>query len=429
MKTINTKILKGTHEFGPLDMAKRDLVMARIKNIFARYGYDPIETPILNLAEVILGKYGEEGDRLTYSFQDQGKRKLALPYDLTVPFARYFAANWQELPLPFKRYQIQRVWRADKPQKGRLREFYQCDIDVIGTDSLLCEAEVARVMSTVFEELGFKNFRIMTNSRRLMNSILESFSVSDGMRIEAIRIIDKLAKIGEEAVIVELEKLGVEEAEKLITTIKPESDTAATLTKLANYDTSEIEELLSYCESLGIDLNYIQFNPSLARGLDYYTGIIFEVESLDNPELGSICAGGRYDNLCGMFCEKNFSGIGVAFGFERIMIALEEMGAFEDLSLNTEVLVTLFDKESADDALKIYRLLTDAGMNSEIYFEADKLKKQFKYADKKQIPFVVIQGPEENTADQVTVKAMKSGKQKTIPVSQLTTYLQSYEQG
>lgn len=428
MKIIEPKILKGTREFGPYDMAKRDLVMGKIKNIFARYGYDPIETPILNPAETILGKYGEEGDRLTYNFADNGDRRLALPYDLTVPFARYFAANWQQLPLPFKRYQIQRVWRAEKPQKGRLREFYQCDIDVIGTASLLAEAEVARVITTVFSELGFKDFRIMTNSRRLMNNVLQSFEVPADKAMGAIRVIDKLAKIGEEAVVAELEKLDIKNAKSLLDTLKPEATTAETLKKLKNYDTKEIETLLSYCKTLQIDDSLISFNPSLARGLDYYTGIIFEVESLANPELGALCAGGRYDNLCGLFCKESFSGMGVAFGFERIMIAMEERGEFENLSLNTQVLVAIFDEASTNDALAIYEQLTSVGINSEIYFEASKLKKQFSYADKKQIPFVVIQGPEEKLAGEVTIKSMQSGKQKAISVSQLTDYIQNYEQ-
>jgi histidyl-tRNA synthetase len=428
MEIIQPKILKGTSEFGPSEMSKRNMVMAKIKEIFARYGYDPIETPILNPAETILGKYGEEGDRLTYNFEDNGKRRLALPYDLTVPFARYFAANWKELPLPFKRYQIQRVWRGEKPTKGRLREFYQCDIDVIGTESLIAEAEVARVITTVFTELGFNNFQIKTNSRRLMNDILKAFDVPNEKAMDVIRVIDKLAKIGESAVIEELKKLKIENAKELLAAIKPESNTKETLEKLKQYDTSEIETLLNYCNALGVPEELIDFDPSLARGLDYYTGIIYEIVSFDNLDLGSLCAGGRYDNLCGLFCKESFSGMGVAFGFERIMIAMEERGDFDDLTLNSKILVTLFDEGSISDSLKLYRLLTEASLKTEVYFEPEKLKKQFKYADKKQIPFVVIQGPEEKQKNEVTIKSMQSGKQKTLPMSQLITYLESYEQ-
>lgn len=428
MKIIAPQILKGTREFGPVDMSRRDLVMQKIKNIFARYGYDPIETPILNPAETILGKYGEEGDRLTYKFEDNGKRMLAIPYDLTVPFARYFAANWQKLPVPFKRYQIQRVWRAEKPQKGRLREFYQCDIDIIGTGSLVAEAEIARVITTVFLELGFDKFQIKVNSRRLMNDILAGFNIPRDKAMDVIRVIDKLAKIGEEAVMEELEKLEIENAAKLMSLIKPEENNAKTLEKLKGYDTSEIETLFGYCKNLDIPGDKLYFDPSLARGLDYYTGIIYEVVGLDNQNLGALCAGGRYDNLCGIFCDENFSGVGVAFGFERLMIAMEERGDFQDLGLNTQVFVTIFDENSIADALRIYNLLTQANFNTEIYFEADKLKKQFKYADKKKIPFVIIRGSEEIEKNEITLKSMKSGKQKTIPMTQLITFLQNYEQ-
>jgi len=421
MEIIQPKILKGTREFGPDQMSRRNMVMTKMQQIFARYGYDQIETPILNPAETILGKYGEEGDRLTYNFEDNGKRKLALPYDLTVPFARYFAANWKDLPLPFKRYQIQRVWRGEKPTKGRLREFYQCDIDVIGTESLIAEAEVARVIATVFAELGFNNFQIKTNSRRLMNDILRAFAVPEDNTMNVIRVIDKMAKIGEVAVKEELEKLKILNAEQLLKALKPEANTNETLKKLEQYDTAEIVTLIDYCNALGVPADLICFDPSLARGLDYYTGIIYEAVSLLNPELGTLCAGGRYDNLCGLFCQESFSGMGVAFGFERIMIAMEERGDFDDLTLNSNILVTVFNDESIRDSLKLYRLLTDAGLNAEVYFVPEKLKKQFKYADKKRIPFVVIQGPEEKLKDEVTVKSMQSGKQKMIPESQRIT--------
>lgn len=427
MKIIEPIILKGTREFGPQEMAKRNLITDKIRKIFERFGYDQIETPILNPAETILGKYGEEGDRLTYSFEDNGKRRLALPYDLTVPFARYFAANFGILPLPFKRYQIQRVWRAEKPQKGRLREFYQCDIDVIATKSLIAEAEVALVVTTVFQELGFKNFKLKINSRRLMNNVLESFSISKEQSLSVIRVIDKMAKIPEDVLIKELKELGVREASKLLEVLRPGKDTTETLKNLRGYDTSEIEQVLAYLKELGVDLKNIDFDPSLARGLDYYTGLIYEVVSADNMDLGSLCGGGRYDNLCGLFCKESFSGVGVAFGFERIIMAMEERGEFANMGLSTEVLVTLFDETLINESLKIYSLLTSNGLKCEIYFEPEKLKKQFKYADKKQIPFVIVQGPEEKESSQVTVKSMKSGKQKTLPITQLINFLTNYE--
>ncbi len=415
---IDPKILKGTRDFLPQDMAKRDYVMGLMRRIFQKYGYDTIETPVINYAETILGKYGDEGDRLTYNFDDSGGRRIALPYDLTVPFARLVAANWQNLPMPFKRYQIQRVWRAEKPQKGRLREFYQCDIDVIGTRSLIAEAEIARIIVSVFQDLGFKNFKIKVNSRRLMNAILESFGFEENP-LAVIRIIDKMDKIGEAGVKEELSKAGVAD-DKIA-----ELFDAFSKGDFSAYDMSEIDEFMKFCSELGIDEKYTEFDPCLARGLDYYTGIIYEVVS-DDVDFGTLCAGGRYDNLCGLFCKEDFSGVGVAFGFERIMLALEKMGKLEDVPLNAQVLVTLFDKESSINSLAIYNSLVEAGINSEIYFEPTKLAKQFKYAAKKNIAFVVVSGPDERSRDEVTVKFMENGNQKTIPVNQLISYIKGY---
>lgn len=424
---IEPKILKGTRDFLPEDMAKRNLVMDKIKRVFERFGYDTIETPVLNYAEVILGKYGEEGDRLTYAFEDRGGRRIALPYDLTVPFARLFSANYSRLPIPFKRYQIQRVWRAERPQKGRLREFYQCDIDIIGTQNLIAEAEIAKVMFDIFQELGFEKFVIQINSRRLMNGILKFFKIESKAQ-EIIRVIDKIDKIGQEEVQKELSKLGLEKEtiESLINFLTADATNESTLEKLKSFDTAEIEEFLKLCAEFKIPEKYIKFNPSLARGLDYYTGIVYEVKS-EEVNLGSLCGGGRYDNLCGLFCKEKFSGVGVAFGFERIMIALEELKKLSDVRLNARVLVTLFNGAKSRDVLSIYTTLLGAGINSEIYLQPDALSKQFKYADKKGIPFVVIQGPEEIEQDAVTVKMMKNGKQKTLPVNQLISYLKGYE--
>ena len=425
MTKIEPKILKGTREFSPSDMAKRNLVMNKIRGIFEKFGYGEIETPILCPAETILGKYGDEGSKLTYNFETKGETKIALPYDLTVPFARYVAANYRDLPMPFKRYQIQRVWRAERPQKGRLREFYQCDIDIIGTRSLISEAEIAKMAVKVFLELGFEKFTVKINSRRLMNSVLAKFGVETDDSMPVIRVIDKLEKIGKDSVVEELGKLGVKDAQGLVSVLQVEKDQTSTLEKLREYDVTEIEEFLGYCENFGVDEKYLKFDPSLARGLDYYTGITYEV--VDDSGLGSLCGGGRYDDLCGLFCNEDFSGVGVAFGFERIMLALEEMGKLADIQQNSKVLVTLFDKDSKEDALGIYSDLVEAGINSEVSFEPVKLAKQFKYANKKDIEFVVVCGPEERNKGEISVKSMKNGKQKTIPRNQLISYFNGYE--
>ncbi len=425
MTKIQPIILKGTRDFLPMDMAKRNLVMNQIRNIFAKFGYDEIETPILCPAETILGKYGDEGTKLTYNFETKGETRIALPYDLTVPFARLVAANWQELPMPFKRYQIQRVWRAEKPQKGRLREFYQCDIDIIGTKSLVAEAEIAKIIVTVFRELGFQKFKIKINSRRLLNDILKSFNVPEDKILEAIRIIDKLAKIGEQAVVEMLKEIQIDKADEILKLLKPESTNLETFKKLSKYDLSELQTFFKYCEEFKISNEYLEFDPSLARGLDYYTGISFEVVE-QGLDFGTLCAGGRYDNLCSLFCNENFSGVGVAFGFERIMLALEQMKKLDSVSLNSQVLITLFDENSTKDAFDLYDELTSAGIKCEIYFEPSKLNKQFKYADKKKIQFVVLRGSEEIAKDEVSIKVLSTGKQKNIPRKQLVSYLKGY---
>jgi histidyl-tRNA synthetase len=417
MTIIDPKLLKGTREFGPEDMKKRNFVIQKVTKIFRQFGYGQIETPILNLAETILGKYGAEGDKLTYNFEDRGGRRLALPYDLTVPFAKYFAANNKQLELPFKRYQLQRVWRADKPQKGRFREFYQCDIDVIGTDSLMVDAEIIKVIDKVFEGLGFKNIKIRVNSRKLINEILQKFEIKSP--VEVIRKIDKLDKIGRS----ELEKLLAEDIEdpKKLTNIICDLN-------LEGFDTSEIDRLFELTKKLGVDESRVQFDPSLARGLDYYTGTIIEVISEDNKDLGSICGGGRYANLCGTFTKESFSGMGVSFGLDRILVAMEENALFKEEFEENKVLVTIFEEQYLDNSLEIFSQLTEAGVNAEIYLNKnDKLKKQLKFADRKNINFVLIQGPDEIANKSVVIKDMKMGGQKEIKTAQLVTFLKNYE--
>jgi len=423
---IKPKILKGTRDFLPKDMAKRRLVMEKIESVFINFGYSAIETPAMEYAETFLGKYGDEGSRLTYTFKDKGGREVALRFDQTVPFARFVAAYHKNLPMPFKRYQISPVWRADKPGKGRFREFYQCDIDVIGTKSILAEGEIAKVMSCVFECIGFHKFVIKYNSRRLINSILTDLSVPTERQVETIRIIDKLGRIGREGVAEELSTVLPERTvPRLLSIITHPGTSEERIRFLEPYDTKEIEAFLVICDAFGVPQQSLQFDPSLARGLDYYTGIVFEV-FLPNLDIGAVCAGGRYDGLCSMFSKRRFSGVGVAFGFDRIMLAMEELNMFRDVKLNTRVLVTYFDEATIKNSLRILSDLQTAGINAEIYFESDKLGKQLKYADKKEIPFVVICGPDELERGEATIKVMKTGKQKRIPQSQLTAYLHGY---
>jgi histidyl-tRNA synthetase len=301
-----------------------------------------------------------------------------------------------------------------------LREFYQCDIDTIGTSNLIADAETVKVIVEVLKELNF-DFKVKVNSRRLINEILAGFGVPDEKFISVITVIDKLEKIGEEGVLEELSE--IQNSKKILQTLKPKETNKKTLESLSKYNLSEIKEFLSNCKALGIEDKYIEFDPCLARGLDYYTGMVFEGVS-KNSDFGTLCGGGRYDNLCGMFCDEKFSGVGVAFGFERIILLLEKMGEFKNVRLNSKALITIF--ENKDDSLRIYSQLTASGINCEVYPEPDTIGKQLKFADKKGIPFVIIRGSDEMRNNQVTIKFMESGKQKIIPLNQLSTYLTNY---
>ncbi len=425
MSLITPKILQGTRDFLPRDMAKRDFVMDKIKSVFVRFGYDTIETPAIEYSETLLGKYGDEGSKLLYRFKDNGDRDIALRYDQTVPFARLVAMNWQELPMPFKRYQISKVWRADRPAKGRFREFVQCDIDIIGPRSLLAEAEVARLMAAVFQALGFTKFAIKFNSRRLINSILQTLGILD-QQSGVLRILDKLDKIGAEGVAKEMEGiLGKEKTAALLKIVTLSGTNAEKLAGLREYETAEIEEFLKIARLYGLSEDNLILDISLARGLDYYTGIIYEAY-IPEVAIGAVCAGGRFDDLCGLFCDEKFSGVGVAFGFDRVVVAMEELGLLKEVQLSAQVLVTYFDESTLPESIRIFSELSKANLNAEIYFEPAPLGKQFKYADKKEIPFVVIAGPDEIKKGEVTIKVMKTGKQKNIPANQLTSYLTGY---
>lgn len=425
-KLITPETLRGTRDFLPADMAKREYVLGIIKSVFVRFGYDSIETPAIEYAKTILGKYGDEGSKQTYTFEDNGGRKIALRFDQTVPFARVVAANYQNLPMPFKRYQIQPVWRADRPAKGRFREFYQCDIDIIGTTNLLAEGEVMQVMYQVFKSLGFSNFVIKFNSRRLINSILDSLNIAKQDQTAVVRILDKLEKIGAQEILKEWSGIINEKtAQELLKIVDIKGPNADKLKALKNYQTDEIEELIKICGYSKIHEDNLKFDPTLARGLDYYTGVTFEVV-LPDIEMGSLCGGGRYDDLCGLFTEAKLSGVGVAFGFDRIILGMEEMKMFKDISLNSKVLVTYFDENTLQNSIEIANELQNAGINTEIYFQPDKIGKQIKYADKKSIPFIVLCGPDESAKGEVKVKMMDIGKEKTIPRNQVVSYLKGF---
>ncbi|MDP3726950.1 MAG: histidine--tRNA ligase [bacterium] len=404
---MKIQTLKGFRDFLPKEARKRQYVINTLKKVFESYGFEPLETPALEYEEILLGKYGEEGDKLMYRFEDQGKRKVALRYDQTVPLARVVAQYGPPaggLPIPFKRYQIQPVWRAENTQKGRFREFLQCDADVVGTKSVLSDAEVIAVAAKSLEKLGFSakgrpasGWKILINDR----------SIFENMPIGAIRAVDKLKKIGREKVLEEMVQKGIsaEQATSILNSLEEAKPT------------ENLQKIFRQLEQLGI--RNFSFSPALARGLDYYTGMIFEIE-IEGYSAGSVCGGGRYDNLIGLFVGKQIPAVGFAFGFDRLMEAMEELGLFPDDLATTKVLVTIFSPELKEKSIKISSYLRENNINTELYLdESNPLDKQLKYADQKGIPYAIIIGPDEAKNNTVTLKNLKTGDQKTVDQKEL----------
>jgi histidyl-tRNA synthetase len=391
---IEPKVLKGFRDFLPEAARKRQFVIDTLKQVFALYGFEPLETPALEYEEILTGKYGEEGEKLMYRFEDHGKRRVAMRYDQTVPLARVIAQYQNEITLPFKRYQVQSVWRADNTQRGRFREFLQCDIDTVGTNSPASDAEILQTVEKAYETLGFKNFTILVNDRKNF----------EGVDPKAIAVIDKLKKIGADGVEKELKEKGFEPTLLQDIQDKPE--------------TENLKQILAFAAS-----KRIQYEPTLARGLDYYTGLIIEVE-IDGYSVGSVGGGGRYDTLIGMFAGRDIPAVGFAFGFDRTIEAMEELNLFPPELTATQVMVTVFSPELQQKSLEVGALLRENNINTELYLdETVKMDKQLKYADKKKIPYVVIIGPDEAKQNKVVLKNMKTGEQKTIQQENLSTEL------
>ena len=407
MKTIEPKILKGFRDFLPEQMAIRQKIFSIIKNVFQSYGFDPLETPSLEYAKILLEKSGEEANKLIYRFKDQGNRDVALRYDLTVPLSRVIA-QYPDIPKPFKRYQIQPVWRADKPQKGRYREFTQCDVDIVGSSSPLADAEIIVIIYDILKKIGFENFIIRINSRQILFSIMQSAGVPQNKTLSVIQSIDKLDKISFEEV-----------KQELITkNIKPEIiEKIFRLIKKAKPDLF-LQQVLSLVKKLDVPKNFFRFDPVLARGLDYYTGPICEA-IIEESKIGSIAGGGRYDKLIGMFTDKDIPACGTTIGIDRIIDVIKELNLWPELSsTTTQVLVTLFDKFFLNQAIEISQMLRSENINTEIYLDfEDGLEKQLKCADKKGIPFAVIFGPEEIQKNTVILKNLKTRTQKEIQKS------------
>lgn len=448
-------IPKGTRDFSPAEMAKRNYIFDTIKDVYALYGYQQIETPSMETLQTLMGKYGEEGDKLLFKILNSGDfigkvpaeefvsdnvLKLAakicekgLRYDLTVPFARYVVMHRDELQMPFKRYQIQPVWRADRPQKGRYREFYQCDADVVGSDSLLNEVELVQIMDTVFTKFGI-NVQIKLNNRKILAGIAEYIGQPDKI-VDITVAIDKLDKIGVEAVNAEMLANGISQdaVDKLQPTLTMSGTNVEKLETIAQtIATSEIgvkgvEEtrfILEKIAAVGLK-NELQLDLTLARGLNYYTGAIFEVKAKD-VAIGSITGGGRYDNLTGIFGMPGLSGVGISFGADRIYDVLNTLNLYpQNATQGTEVLFINFGEAESDYCLPIASQVRAAGISVELYPDCAKMKKQMAYANAKGIPFVVLAGESEISQGKVTLKNMLTGDQQLVSAEELIANITS----
>ena len=438
-------IPKGTRDFSPAEMMRRNYIFDSIRQVFRTFGFAPLETPAMENLSTLLGKYGDEGDKLLFKILNSGDYAAGLApdelrqaskicekglrYDLTVPFARYVVQHQGEIVLPFKRYQIQPVWRADRPQKGRYREFYQCDVDVIGTRSLLCEVELVEIVERVFKALGIR-VALKMNNRKILFGIAEAIGHADKMMDITIAI-DKQEKIGLDNVKAELMERGLdrEAVDKLQPILELSGDNVQKLNQLKEVlavsetgmkGIEEMETVFGYVGRLGIDLT-VELDLSLARGLNYYTGAIFEVKALDFA-IGSICGGGRYDDLTGIFGMPNMSGVGISFGADRIYDVMTGLSLFpEEVNSSTRVLFVNLGAEEEAAVLPLLRQLRGREIAAEIYPEAGKMKKQMEYANRRGIPYVVIVGSQELEAGAATVKDMRTGEQRQVLLDKLAT--------
>ncbi|MCB1024199.1 MAG: histidine--tRNA ligase [Acidobacteria bacterium] len=440
----NTNPARGMRDFLPEQVRKRNYVIGVIKEVYEKYGFEPLETPTIENLSTLTNKYGEEGDQLMFKILKRGEKlaskleageikneneltDLALRYDLTVPLARVVANYKNELPKFFKRYQIQPVWRADRPARGRYREFYQCDVDAIGSKSMIVEAELCSAVSEILERLGFDDFVIKVNHRELLFSFLNYLEIPAEKNIDVLTAIDKLGKLPLEKISDELGEKGIgkDSLEKLINYIRKfesawKEGTGVNESSLSEFPGDQIVKAKLNELFIFAHLPRLKFYPFLARGLSYYTGAIFEIELTNGDFSGSIAGGGRYDGLIGMFGKEEIPAVGLSLGLERILMIMEERRMFpEDLQTNAaDVLVTLMNEESAAESLKLAGELRKSGLRTFVYPEADKLGKQFKYADQINVEYVCVLGETEIAENTVTLKNMKTGEQETLAVDE-----------
>lgn len=437
MGKIVPRLFKGTRDFLPQDMRQRERVAGIFRSIFLRHGYEPLETPAIERYDLLTGKYGEDAEKLIYRLDYKGGRELALRYDLTVPLARV-VAMYPQLGLPFKRYQMQPVWRADRhsSRQGRYREFIQCDADCVGSASNIADAELIAILYEAFRQLGFGSVRIRLNDRQLLSGIILGAGVAGGMEDEVCRSIDKLEKIGAEGVLAELESKGVgaEPSREILRLLDLPGDRQERSAALRSAVGSRpetvtgletIERLYRLLEPLGVPEEAVSFDPHLARGLDYYTGPIFETVLDDLPHIGSLSGGGRYDGMIGELTGRDLPATGTTLGLDRITTALQQLDRESEAPAAAAILVTVFDDQLAAESLRLADQLRRDGVMVEVFPGAEKLGRQFGYADRKGIPLVAVLGPDELERGVVRVKDLASAEQQEVGRDELTGFLRS----
>ncbi|HEX9036766.1 MAG TPA: histidine--tRNA ligase [Ktedonobacterales bacterium] len=463
MARISTNPVSGARDYLPRDLAPRNRVFRLLRETFERYGYEPLETPALEHASALEGKYGEEGERLLFRILKNGRdlqsaaaalqkenagvdwsagalarqfSEMALRYDLTVPMARVIAARQNDLAMPFRRYQMQPVWRADRPQRGRYREFYQCDVDCVGSRSMLVDAEMAAIHFEAFSALGFTNFVTQISHRGLLDALMEVSGVEADQRVAVRVIVDKMDKIGRDGVRGELEKSGFEARvrDALLDTLSVSGSPTDALASLepvvrgtAQGETSvdELAQVFAALRHMGVPDGRYSLNPSMVRGTDYYTGVIYETVMVGS-KLGTLGSGGRYDRLVGMFLGKDIPAVGISFGVDRILVAMEDAGLLKDEALTaTEALVTCFSKETADASLALARTLRAGGVCTELYPDPKGLGQQLAFANKRGIPLAFIIGPDEAARGEATLRDLRTGEQRAVNIPEAAAVARS----
>ena len=438
---IRPRVPRGMRDILPEQMIRRQYVIGVVRDVFEEFGFEPLQTPALELSEVLTGKYGPDAEKLIYQAGHVGgKEDISLRYDLSVPLCRVVAMHPQ-LPKPFKRYQIDPVWRAERPQKGRYRQFFQCDADTVGTESMLADAENVNLIYQVLTRLGFEQFEININDRKLITGIGQFAGVPDEQLGGLYRSIDKLDKIGVSGVRDELAENQIPEPviEKLLALLEIEGDTATVLnalneqlgdSEIAREGIAELEELNGYLTTLGVPDKFYRINVSMVRGLEYYTGPIYETV-VEEPKIGSITGGGRYDELIGSFSKQGYPATGTSFGIERIIDVMEEFDMFPSAvgKTVTQVLVTVFDVDLAQESLKLATLLRQDGIRTEVYSRPTRLSAQIKYADTKGIPYAVILGSDELEAGKVAIRNLASREQQIVPREEFVEHIQEWIDG